>query len=116
MTVPMDGGHGARAPLPTLRSDLKPNRQLLRAVHKIGLRHLDLAVERDRLQSRQQFFEQDTHFQLRQILPEAEMRAVAERDVAVRLAGEIEIFSNDWWGRPMDEVLQTCIERHRSVV
>jgi sugar phosphate isomerase/epimerase len=29
---------------------------------------------------------------------------------------EIEIFSNDWWGRPMDEVLQTCIERHRSVV
>jgi sugar phosphate isomerase/epimerase len=29
---------------------------------------------------------------------------------------EIEIFSNDWWGRPMDEVLQTCIARHRSVV
>jgi sugar phosphate isomerase/epimerase len=29
---------------------------------------------------------------------------------------EIEIFSTDWWGRPMDEVLQTCIERHRSVV
>ena len=29
---------------------------------------------------------------------------------------EIEIFSNDWWGRPMDEVLQTCIERHQSVV
>jgi sugar phosphate isomerase/epimerase len=29
---------------------------------------------------------------------------------------EIEIFSNDWWGRPMDEVLQTCIERHRTVV
>jgi sugar phosphate isomerase/epimerase len=29
---------------------------------------------------------------------------------------EIEIFSNDWWGRPIDEVLQTCIERHRSVV
>jgi sugar phosphate isomerase/epimerase len=29
---------------------------------------------------------------------------------------EIEIFSNDWWGRPMDEVLRTCIERHRSVV
>ena len=29
---------------------------------------------------------------------------------------EIEIFSNDWWGRPLDEVLQTCIERHRTVV
>jgi sugar phosphate isomerase/epimerase len=29
---------------------------------------------------------------------------------------EIEIFSNDWWDRPMDEVLQTCIERYRSVV
>src|SRR6478735_5795141 len=29
---------------------------------------------------------------------------------------EIEIFSEDWWSRPMDEVLKTCIERHRSVV
>ncbi|WGD49893.1 sugar phosphate isomerase/epimerase [Bradyrhizobium sp. CB1650] len=29
---------------------------------------------------------------------------------------EIEIFSNDWWGKPIDEVLRTCIERHRSVV
>jgi sugar phosphate isomerase/epimerase len=29
---------------------------------------------------------------------------------------EIEIFSSDWWGKSMDEVLQTCIERHRSVV
>ena len=29
---------------------------------------------------------------------------------------EIEIFSNDWWEQPMDEVLRTCIERHRSVV
>src|SRR6266704_965755 len=29
---------------------------------------------------------------------------------------EIEIFSNKWWEKPMDEVLQTCIERHRSVV
>jgi len=28
---------------------------------------------------------------------------------------EIEIFSNDWWGKPIDEVLQTCIARHRSV-
>jgi sugar phosphate isomerase/epimerase len=29
---------------------------------------------------------------------------------------EIEIFSNDWWDKPIDEVLRTCIERHRSVV
>ena len=29
---------------------------------------------------------------------------------------EIEIFSENWWGRPIDEVLRTCIERHRTVV
>ncbi len=29
---------------------------------------------------------------------------------------EIEIFSNDWWGKPIDEVLRTCVARHRSVV
>jgi len=29
---------------------------------------------------------------------------------------EIEIFSNDWWAKPVDEVLRTCIERHRTVV
>jgi sugar phosphate isomerase/epimerase len=29
---------------------------------------------------------------------------------------EIEMFSNDWWERPIDEVLQTCIARHRTVV
>jgi sugar phosphate isomerase/epimerase len=29
---------------------------------------------------------------------------------------EVEIFSHAWWGRPMDEVLATCIARHRSVV
>jgi sugar phosphate isomerase/epimerase len=29
---------------------------------------------------------------------------------------EIEIFSNDWWAMSMDEVLRTCIERHRTVV
>ncbi len=29
---------------------------------------------------------------------------------------EIEIFSHDWWAKPMDEVLRTCIERHRTVV
>jgi sugar phosphate isomerase/epimerase len=29
---------------------------------------------------------------------------------------EVEIFSNDWWSRPMDDVLRTCIERHKTVV
>ncbi|CAN5459089.1 sugar phosphate isomerase/epimerase [soil metagenome] len=29
---------------------------------------------------------------------------------------EIEIFSENWWGRPMDEVLQICIARHKTVV
>jgi sugar phosphate isomerase/epimerase len=29
---------------------------------------------------------------------------------------EIEIFSEAWWTKPMDEVLGTCIERHRTVV
>jgi sugar phosphate isomerase/epimerase len=29
---------------------------------------------------------------------------------------EIEIFSDSWWTKPMDEVLRTCIERHRTVV
>ena len=29
---------------------------------------------------------------------------------------EIEIFSETWWTKPMDEVLRTCIERHRTVV
>jgi sugar phosphate isomerase/epimerase len=29
---------------------------------------------------------------------------------------EIEIFSNAWWEKPIDEVIQTCIARHRSVV
>jgi sugar phosphate isomerase/epimerase len=43
------------------------------------------------------------------------LRAAVE---AVGYAGysEIEIFSNAWWDRPMDEVLRTCIQRHRSVV
>ncbi|MFL6827753.1 MAG: sugar phosphate isomerase/epimerase, partial [Bradyrhizobium sp.] len=29
---------------------------------------------------------------------------------------EIEIFSNAWWQKPIDEVLRICIERHRSAV
>jgi sugar phosphate isomerase/epimerase len=29
---------------------------------------------------------------------------------------EIEIFSDAWWGKPMNDVIATCIERHRTVV
>jgi sugar phosphate isomerase/epimerase len=29
---------------------------------------------------------------------------------------EIEIFSEGWWSRPIDEVLRICIERHRTAV
>jgi sugar phosphate isomerase/epimerase len=29
---------------------------------------------------------------------------------------EIEIFSNEWWDRPIDDVLRACIERHKTVV
>lgn len=29
---------------------------------------------------------------------------------------EIEIFSNDWWSKPMEEMLRTCIARHKTVV
>ena len=29
---------------------------------------------------------------------------------------ECEIFSNDWWGKPLAQVIQTCIERTQTVV
>ena len=29
---------------------------------------------------------------------------------------EVEILSTDWWSRPLDEVLDTCIARYRTVV
>lgn len=29
---------------------------------------------------------------------------------------EVEIFSHAWWKRPIDEVLSTCVERHRTSV
>jgi sugar phosphate isomerase/epimerase len=29
---------------------------------------------------------------------------------------EVEIFSNDWWAKPGDEVLATCLERFRQVI
>ncbi len=47
-----------------------------------------------------------------------DIRSVRRAVEAQGFAGysEIEIFSNGWWAKPMDEVLRTCIERHRSVV
>ncbi|WP_439374116.1 hypothetical protein [Bradyrhizobium sp. DASA03120] len=24
-------------------------------------------------------------------------------------------YANDWWGKPIDEALRTCIARHRTV-
>jgi sugar phosphate isomerase/epimerase len=43
------------------------------------------------------------------------LRAAVEAE-GVAGYSEIEIFSEGWWTRPMDEVLQTCIQRHRTVV
>ena len=37
-------------------------------------------------------------------------------DVGFAGFSEVEIFSNRWWALPMDEVLGTCVERHRSAV
>jgi sugar phosphate isomerase/epimerase len=47
-----------------------------------------------------------------------DIRSVRSAVEAQGYAGysEIEIFSNDWWAKAMDEVLKTCIERHRAVV
>ncbi|MEE1612375.1 sugar phosphate isomerase/epimerase family protein [Microvirga sp. CF3016] len=48
-----------------------------------------------------------------------DLRGIREAVEAVGYAGysEVEIFSeNNWWTKPMDEVLATCIERHRTVV
>lgn len=47
-----------------------------------------------------------------------DIKAVRSAVEAQGFAGysEIEIFSHGWWEKPMDEVLQTCIERHRTVV
>ena len=48
-----------------------------------------------------------------------DLRGIREAVEAVGYAGysEVEIFSeNNWWKKPMEEVLATCIERHRAVV
>ena len=47
-----------------------------------------------------------------------DIRALRAAVEAQGFAGysEIEIFSENWWERPIDEVLRTCIERHHTVV
>jgi sugar phosphate isomerase/epimerase len=47
-----------------------------------------------------------------------DIKTVREAVEAQGFAGysEIEIFSNDWWGKPMDEVLRTCIARHKTAI
>ena len=47
-----------------------------------------------------------------------DIRSIRSAVEAEGFAGytEVEIFSNGWWEKPMDEVLQTCIARHRTVV
>jgi hypothetical protein len=29
---------------------------------------------------------------------------------------EVEIFSEDWWQRPLEDVLDACVARHKSAV
>ncbi|MBS7543116.1 sugar phosphate isomerase/epimerase family protein [Ancylobacter oerskovii] len=47
-----------------------------------------------------------------------DLKGIRAQVEAVGYAGfsEVEIFSERWWSLPMDEVLSTCIARHRSVV
>jgi sugar phosphate isomerase/epimerase len=47
-----------------------------------------------------------------------ELRKARAQMEAAGYAGhaEVEIFSDHWWSRPGEEVLATCIARHRSVV
>ncbi len=47
-----------------------------------------------------------------------DLRRIRGEVEALGFAGfvEVEIFSNAWWSRPMDEVIETCIARHRTVV
>ena len=40
----------------------------------------------------------------------------AVEDAGFRGFSEAEIFSERWWGEPIDTVLATCVERHRTVV
>jgi sugar phosphate isomerase/epimerase len=47
-----------------------------------------------------------------------DLRAIRAAVEAAGYGGpaEVEIFSRDWWAKPLDAVLATCIARHRAVV
>src|SRR4051812_31166129 len=47
-----------------------------------------------------------------------DLRRIRDEVEALGFSGfvEVEIFSEDWWARPIDEVIGTCIERPRTVV
>ncbi|MGB3275689.1 MAG: sugar phosphate isomerase/epimerase family protein [Castellaniella sp.] len=47
-----------------------------------------------------------------------ELKTIRREMEAAGYAGlcEVEIFSEDWWSRPGGDVLDTCIQRHSSVV
>ena len=47
-----------------------------------------------------------------------DLRAIRSEVEAAGYRGfaEVEIFSEDWWGRSMPDVLESCIARYRSVV
>src|SRR5215467_11895280 len=62
------------------------NRKFLRTVDEIGFRESRLAGKLYRFDAGQQFFPQDPHLHLGQVLAEADMRAVPEREVPVRIA------------------------------
>src|ERR1700704_6602497 len=66
--------------------EFEPDGQALQPVDEQGLRHPRLASEFDRLQPRQKLLVEYAHFHLGEVLAEAEMRAIAERKLLVRLA------------------------------
>jgi hypothetical protein len=71
-------------------SEFELDRQRLQAVDEEALAQARLAIEPDAFQLRQQLLIEDAHFQARQMLAQAQMRAVAEGELAVRFAVDIE--------------------------
>src|SRR3979411_2940607 len=59
------------------------------SANKVRARARRCSVELDALQAREQLFPKDSHFHPTQMLPEANMRSVAERDMLVRRTPDI---------------------------